>query len=83
MSLENEWIGPIPLDGAALRVQVRRGGPVLAAGQEPQNSEDGLLLVNGDSHLFVPSDAHHSIWLRSRVSGRRSEVFVTSETYPG
>lgn len=78
----NTWSDPIVLDGAR-RVQVRNGGPILVCTQAPEHDDDGFLIVEGASHVFVPCPAYSSIWIKSRVQGRDSDVYIGGETYGG
>ena len=79
LTATNTWSDPIVLDGAR-RVQVRNGGPILVCTEAPEHDDDGFLIAEGDSRVFTPCPAYPSIWIKSRVQGRDSDVYIGGET---
>jgi len=82
LTATNTWSDPIVLDGAR-RVQVRNGGPILVCTEAPEHEDDGFLIVEGDSRVFIPCAAYPSIWIKSRIEGRDSDVYIGGETLFG
>lgn len=82
LTATNTWSDPIVLVGAR-RVQVRNGGPILVCTEAPEHEDDGFLIVEGDSRVFIPCTEYPSIWIKSRIEGRESDVYIGGETLFG
>jgi hypothetical protein len=69
-------------DNAAMRVQVRKGGPILVCRQEPEHDLDGFLMKEGETCVFTWSMSYRYIWVKTEPSAVSALLYIGGETIP-